>query len=62
MQAILGELCLGKCTISSTRALNADAGPGLQYAENVRAALCWVALHKKGINDVCVHVFVWSWA
>lgn len=29
-----------KRSISSTRALSADAGPDLQYAENVRAALC----------------------
>lgn len=31
---------LDKCTINGTRAANADAGPDLQYAENVRAALC----------------------
>ena len=49
-------MCLNKCTISSTGALNAEAGPDLQYAENVRAALRWVALREKGINHVYVCV------
>lgn len=31
---------LNKCTINGSRAVNADAGPDMQYAGNVRAALC----------------------
>ena len=47
-----------------TRDLNAEAAADLQYAENVRAALCWVALREKGINGACVFVcmLMWSWA
>lgn len=49
-----------KCTISSATAFNAD----LQWAENTRAASCWVALREKGINAgvfVYVCMLVWSW-
>lgn len=50
---------VGKRTINGTTVINADAGPDLQYAENVRAALCWVALREKGINGACECVCVY---
>lgn len=49
---------LEKCVFNGMRVVNADAGPEQQYIENIWAGLRWVALREKGINDVCVCVYV----